>query len=262
MTSAYNALRHSVDRIVNSKVIVDPFPHLEIDNIFPESFYKILLARVPSHKMFLPEKEGVFRMNIISDPCGGIDQTTIFESRAQEKEKIFWDSFQISYFGDEFITALLNKFETFPEEDVYMCGRLIIDRLNAGFGPHTDRYDKVISLIFHIPSAPINEHGFETMLFKPKDPNFEDTGEHYTYDDFDEVKRISYHPNKLFCFKVMSNTGGIGSWHSYHQDTDLDRLTIKAFIQRDIDSDEVRRVVDETKHRSKRWRDEKNLNSY
>ena len=261
MTSAFNAIFHSITKINQSKVINHPFPYLEIDDIFPDDFYRILLARVPSQKIFHVENENVLRLDLINDPAGGGEWPTVFDSRAPQKEKDFWNQFLEAYMGEEFISTLLNKFETFPEDDVYMCGRLCIDKLNSGLGPHTDRFDKVISLLYYIPSTNIVEKGCETILFEPKDSNLEATNEHYTFDEFNEVKRIEYRPNKLFVFKVQQNVDGAGSFHGYHQDADIDRPTIKTFIQLDLDPDYVREQVELTKHRSRRWRKEKELDN-
>ena len=256
MTSAYNAVWHSINRISQEKVIAHPFPHMEIDDIFPESFYRILQARVPSYTFFENENENVIRLDILNDPAGGGVWSTIFETKAPEKEQRFWADFEEAYFREEFINALLLKFEAFPEEEVYMCGRICVDRLHSGLGPHTDRFDKIVSLIFHIPAKPINHPGCETIILKPKDPNLKPTDEHYKFDEFNEVKRISYRPNKLFCFQVLRDVNGVSSFHGYHQDADVDRRTIKCFIQRDIDPEEVREQVESTKHRSRRWRQE------
>lgn len=251
MTSAYNSILHSIKKIEQTELIIEPFSHLEIEDIFPEIFYKIMLARIPNIRHFTQENENVLRLDIINDPAGGGEWPTVFESRAPDKEKNFWEQFQDVYFGEMFINCLLEKFNTFPDEDVFMCGRLCVDQLNSGLGPHTDRYDKVISLIYHLPIVEINEPGCETILLEPKDKDLEATSEHYTFEEFDEVKRISYKPNKLFCFLVGDN-----SFHGYHQDTDINRKTIKTFIQRDIDPDEIREYVESTKHRSRRWRKE------
>ena len=256
MTSAYNSILHSVMKIEQAELIKEPFPHLEIEDIFPEIFYKIMLARVPSIRHFTQENENVLRLDIINDPAGGGDWPTVFGSRAPEKEKNFWNQFQEVYFGEIFINTLLAKFDTYPDEDVFMCGRMCIDQLDSGLGPHTDRFDKVISLIFHLTTDENTPPGCETIILEPKDPNIEATDEHYSYDEFNEVKRISYKPNKLFAFKVCREVGGVNSFHGYHQDTDLNRHTIKMFIQRDIDPDEIREQVEATKQRSRRWREE------
>ncbi len=256
MTSAHNAVIHSISKIAQTEVIQSPFPHMEVDNIFPESYYQILLARIPDLSYFSSENENVLRLDLVADLAGGGKWNHFYDGQKFEDKIInFWLDFVEHYMGETFVELILTKFETFPEENVYMTGRICVDRKGSGLGPHADRFDKIVSVLYHIPRSLIHGNISGTKLFTPKDPNLIATDEHYTFEEFNEVKNLTYSPNKLVLFETFRNRNGISSWHGFRHDDIGDRASIKTFIQRDLPVEEIRAEINKTRHRSRRWRD-------
>lgn len=256
LTAAQVAVPWTLKKLMNAKVIDKPFPHVEIDEIFEPNYYKHLLWHFPLIKNFKRENESVRRLDLLPDPAGGgswpieshVTHFDVFE---------FWDNFRTVFFNDAIRHEFLRLFRKQINNDNYFCGRLVVDGKNSGLGPHTDRFDKMISIIYHlpVPNCPIPSNT-GTMLLEPKLKDMKITDEHYSYDEFDIVKYIDFKPNKMFAFEVMRNEGGVSSFHGYKQIEDYQRQTIKCFIQRKMDPAKVREEVEKTKHRSRRWRKE------
>lgn len=253
------ALWYTLDKVKNAVVQTDPFPHVEIEDIFPVPYYGELICNIPLLRQFHPENESVMRLDLVPDPVMQQDQYKwLIDNRLRGSGMLsFWDNFREVYFSKVLEQHVLELFNIKPREKTYMTGRLCIDMQGSGLGPHTDRLDKVVSLIYHIPyDMNPQQPTCETLLFKPKDPNISVTAEHYSFGQFDEVKRIKYKPNKLFAFQVMRNQGGVSSFHGYNQTSRYNRQTIKTFIQRELPVSVVRAETSATKSKARRWRKE------
>lgn len=233
-------------RIKNAEIVSYPYPHIEVEDIFSPEMYVGILANFPN-TCILPKSRSYSRqLDIVPDP--GVKDS--YEGKYEYINVLsgfeydFWDRFKLRFFEGEFVETLMKKFNV-RDNDYYACGRLQIETEGAGLGPHTDRKDKLISVVFYIDE---NEDACGTELCKPK-KTFKAGERHYGYDDFEIVKSLSYKPNKMIAWPVVPN-----SFHSYHQSKPTERRTIKFFIQHFEDPIELQGRIAETKQYADDWR--------
>jgi len=122
MSFIINSISESIKR---SNVCWEPFPHIEVRDLFPEDYYKSILENFPKKDCFALAAENVWRLDLIPDPAGGIEYN--IDDNILEPQFSFWDNFRKSYMSTETIRLFLNKFniEENPE-DLFACGRLNI----------------------------------------------------------------------------------------------------------------------------------------
>lgn len=206
MTSAHNALVHSISQIAMTPVIWEPFPHYEVENIFPESYYQTLLARIPDLSFFIPENESISHFDLVIDLAEDGVCNIFDEINLEDKVKDFWLDFVEYYMGEEFVNLILNKYQTFPEENVYMTGYISRDKEGSDLGIYTERFNKVAVILYQISRKDI-------------------------------CSSIS---NKMLSFKMVENIDEISSYYNYQFNENIEMKYIKTFIQRDIPINKIR----------------------
>lgn len=257
--------KHIVKAIVDSSVIADPYPHVVIDDYFPDEFYKHVLTNFPKKEsMISPFNEvrtysNIWQLDIIADPfVKGSSNNAWSYSNADLDPSTFalCETINALFKSKKIVEAWRNKFALDTELDLFQVGRLAIDGFDAGLGPHIDRDDKIISNVLYLSEGHEPKHDCGTHLLRKKSKaDLSETvkHDHQRYDDFEVVKTVEYIPNRLIGWRVVPN-----SWHSYHQLFDGDRKTIKFFVQEKLDSyvelQEKRRVG---KDSSQDWRADK-----
>lgn len=195
-----HVLDHFLEQISAAPVISFPYHHFHIEQIFQESFYEQLLCHLPDVSYF--------------------DQLELYPKRhylnfGKELEHLpfplflFWKQLATHLYSDEMISALLEKFQpqlkrrfgnTFSKAKLAVDVALIRDQSNFSIGPHTDHPNKVISLLFYLPSS-LDQSHLGTSLYLPKDRSFLCDGlKHHPFKDFDKVHTVPFIPNSLFGF--------------------------------------------------------------
>lgn len=178
-------LGHLAYKICNAPVHRFPFPHIYVENVFPDDFYARLIANLPPEGDY-SESTARYNGRQFADPAS----TDIFD-RFNTQE---WLSIACSPFKHD----IQARFQTAPQ--VHTDLRLIRDHENYAIGPHTDAPWKVLSYLFYLPSDDsLKQHG--TSIYLPHDPTFRCIGgPHHKFDRFTRIFTAPFVPNSLLAF--------------------------------------------------------------
>lgn len=200
-------LSHFVDRLREAEVLLDPYPHFCLDNIFPDEYYRELLQNLPASESY----ENLYEVTTLKlDHFRHRDQrdmTDGWTNALPAAQKSFWDDFDSWFLGEEMARAVL---QTFPDQMRERFGehwpstsvesQLIRHRPGYFLGPHSDLHTKLVVLLIYLAPDESTAH-LGTSLYRPKDPNFTcPNSTHYDFPDFIKVKTAAYKPNSLLAF--------------------------------------------------------------
>lgn len=177
------------DILMGAEVVMDPFPHIYIENALPAWLHADLLEHMPKSKAWvsLEKARGTkgYPKRFVATP---VDEV--------------WAVLANSLKTELFKRALCQKFGVDPAGLTHEA-LLIRDLPGYKIGPHTDSPAKVISALFYLQG----EEG--TSLYVPRQEGFTcPGGPHYSFNKFKRVKTIPFKPNSLFVF--------LKSDHSFH----------------------------------------------
>ena len=145
-------------KILDAPILQEPFPHIQVEGVFEEGFFKEILRNLP--------KPSESKSSQTVQALGG-----------------FWSQIEID--GEAIAEKLGVK------ADLYKL-RLVRDPPGYQLGPHTDDPKKVFALVFYLKG----ENG--TSLYVPKEKGFEHDGlAHLKFSDFERVKEIPFIPNSV-----------------------------------------------------------------
>jgi len=202
-----NPLTHFVNRLREAEVLLDPYPHFCLDNIFPDDYYRTLLQNLPSSTSY----ENLYEVTTLKlDHFRHRDQRDMnagWTDAFPSEQKEFWNSFDWWFLGDEMAQAVL---QTFPNQmrarfgaqwpSVSVESQLIRHRPGYFLGPHSDLHTKLVVLLIYLAPDESTAH-LGTSLYRPKDPSFScPNSTHYEFKDFIKVKTAPYKPNSLLAF--------------------------------------------------------------
>jgi hypothetical protein len=225
-------------QIANAPVRQYPFPHVYVRPVFPEAFYRELIARLPPTAIMKNIAEaGTLKQ--ISDDAGTVkamaeqprwitDLATIEEHEEATGNGTLWRDVSEWLLGDPFRELIMRKFsvgitERFRAGTKLGCeveARLVRDFTNYSIGPHTDTPRKLVSLLFYLPKDESLRHT-GTSLFVPVDPAFRCDGSYWhKFKSFRNVATMEFVPNALFAFLKTDR-----SFHGVEdiQDEDIER---------------------------------------
>lgn len=235
---ALEAVQHTIKSINDAKLIESPFPWFHVKDFFPQDYFETMMFRWPGKEVMGQPRWYSRQMDLVPDPCieevcdGKYHYKTLLEPPTWN----FWEDFERSYFTQNFGRALLNK--TWKEtpyhgDDFYSCGRLMTDLKGSGIGPHTDRKDKLVSMVVYMSGIGGAPRG--TQLLIPKDGNKKfEMARHYTWPDFLVSEEVTFAPNTAVMWGVHKD-----SFHAFDQDTFCDRMNIKYFVQKHVNVKDI-----------------------
>ncbi len=195
-------------RIANAPVQRYPFAHFFIEDVFPQDFYRDMLARLPGAGAYTPIDEtgtvgrGSYRDRHVCD----LEQAVKDEASAGNER--FWADLDGWLMSEDFSSLIVGKFRPAIDErfgegvrlGVSTDCRLVRDFTNYAIPPHTDTDHKLVSLLFYLPRDDSKRH-LGTSIYAPRDSGFAgDGGKHYKPELFRHVARMPYVPNALFAF--------------------------------------------------------------
>jgi hypothetical protein len=207
--------QHVIYRIANAPLREYPYPHLYVESVFPDEFYR-------SVRKYWPDGASMASLAESGRVTpGAYPDRFILPFAAEEIEKLprekrdFWRDFGSWFLGDRFMRALLQKFSSdiqrrfgsaLHRQSFQVDSLIVRDRVNYQLGPHTDAARKVLSFLFYCPrDASMNHLG--TSIYEPVDPGFRcPGGPHYPHDRFIRVATMDYRPNSLFAFFKTDNS--------------------------------------------------------
>jgi len=194
---------HFKDRVGNTPITYDPFPHMHVGNVFPDEFYRKLL-------------EHRFRVKLqMLDP--NRPERRIGDLKADDESE-FIAEFATVLLGDEFRINIAYMFGV--SAGVKAEAQMLCDVPGYKLGVHTDIPTKIMTGLFYLPHTSSGaEYG--TGLYISKS-GYEDNGfgEHEPGGDFERVKLIPFVPNTALFFPRLN-------W-SYHavERSEIDRWLI------------------------------------
>jgi len=204
----FDVEQHVCYRIANAPMLRYPFPHLYVESIFPEDFYRELRARLPSLESYtrIDETGTVAKGRYQSRYVCSL--TELEEKESAAERGTFWMELNRWLAGDEFARTILEKFrfalpERFGEHvepRIETDNRLVRDFTTYAIPPHTDAPRKLVSLLFYLPPDG-SMRGLGTSIYAPKNPALRCEGTaHHSFEAFKRVATMEYRPNTLFGF--------------------------------------------------------------
>ncbi len=200
---------HVLSRIMAAPIKRLPSPHFFVENVFPEDYYRDLLANMPDDDTFTclgdtgRVPKGAYRERFVFLPTK--DHIGALSNGKRE----FWRDLGEWLYGERFFHSMLSKFAQsaatrFADklDKIKLTPEVLVvrDRTNYSIGPHTDAPHRFLSMLFYLPSDAGREH-LGTSLYMPLDRSFTcEGGPHYDFDKFVKVDTMPYRPNSLFCF--------------------------------------------------------------
>jgi hypothetical protein len=213
-------LRRFIERKIGGATLQkSPFPHLVIENFFPNELYEKIMVYNP----FLANRgeewlSAAASNNVTSrTPYHARKQINFHANAAFEarpEAAAFWNDLKSCFLSDPWFEGVVQKkYDEYfqlrfgdlagePEFLTYFRKELFLQRHEPGYyiGPHTDIPTRVFTCIFAFASA----SGFEeygTELLAPKDPLVRCWGnDHYAPDGFAVKKIAPYSPNNFLLF--------------------------------------------------------------
>jgi hypothetical protein len=202
-------LAHVVDRLRASEVVLEPYPHYYLENVFPDDFYQALLSHLPGSTAY----QNLFEVTTLKlDHFRYRDQRDLSDGWTEKlpaELKDFWNRFNEWFLGPDLAEAVLDSFaeplrarlgdkESWPAVSVE--SQLIRHRAGYFLGPHSDLHTKLVVLLVYLAPDESGAH-LGTSLYRPKDPSFTcSNSAHYPFEDFVRVKTALYKPNSLLAF--------------------------------------------------------------
>jgi hypothetical protein len=190
-----------VEKILTSKIIQDPFPHIIIDNFLDDKLYQKLIDEVHSNDLF---------NNTFSDH----NRSTVMCWDGDYKENIILDH---RYYRNIFVSILLNnkiresifskfiKNKNLHNDIMFQHNGTSIQldcfRGNYEYPIHTDIKGKLITI----------------LLYLPKDNKMSHLGTNVYNDKKELYKNVEYKKNRLVCFSpVQEHDPKNNKFISYH----------------------------------------------
>jgi hypothetical protein len=202
-------LAHIVERLGAAEVLLEPYPHYYLENVFPADYYQTLLENLPESSAY----QNLYEVTDLKlDHFRHRDQRDFnqgWTGMLTGEVKEFWQRFHEWFLGPALAHAVMRSFSTqlharFGDEqswpEVLVESQLIRHRAGYFLGPHSDLYTKLIVLLLYLAPDDSAAH-LGTSLYRPKDPAFScPNSTHYPFEDFIRVKTASYKPNSLLAF--------------------------------------------------------------
>ncbi|HJU55908.1 MAG TPA: 2OG-Fe(II) oxygenase [Pyrinomonadaceae bacterium] len=199
-------LAHFAARLGEAEVVMEPYPHYYVENVFPDDYYRELLAHLPESAVY----QNLFEVTTLKlDHFRHRDQRDFNEGWTKTlpgELREFWENFNRWFLSPELAQAVLHSFAAqLPDEkswpEVAVESQLIRHRAGYFLGPHSDLYTKLVVLLIYLAPDESASH-LGTSLYVPKEPGFRcPAGTHYQFEDFVRVKTVPYRPNSLLAFR-------------------------------------------------------------
>ena len=196
-------------RIANTPILSYPFPHQFVTSVFPEDYYAQLVAALPPTEAYRPlAQSGTVSQSDAYAERFACDLVDAEEREAERSEGHVLADLAGWLMGKSFRDFLLRlyqrhivkRFGTDAGMRTDIDGRLIRDFSHYAIGPHTDKAQKLVSLLFYLPHDSSMQH-LGTSIYAHLDPSFRcPGGPHYEFTNFRRVATMPYVPNSLFLF--------------------------------------------------------------
>ncbi len=213
-------LQHAVGAVEDTPAETDPFPHISIENIFPEDIYRRLVRAFPAEN-HLTKANPKHHTN----EYGGSTRRrmALCEESLQQigrAEHALWATVRAVIGSPEFrgvvfdkvASGLCRRFSTTPDQlakiPAFPRGQIYCESDGYRIAPHPDTSEKIVTMQFAFPEdeslAEIGTEFYQRSL-NPLHLLREPRG-------FVIAKTMPFLPNRAYAFSVL-NTVGLKSWH-------------------------------------------------
>jgi hypothetical protein len=225
--------KHFSQQWQNAEFINEPYPHIFIENVFPEDFYQQLTDHAP-------DNDNLYTLNSLGRVGKGYPTTRkIFSLDAKGMQvlegemKSFWTSMSKWIASEEFTGPILRKFnplikKRFEGKKYKLTAEALYvqDEPTYALGPHTDSESKVITLLFYLPRDE-SMRNLGTSMYVPRDAAFVcEGGPHHSFDKFTLFKTAPFIPNAMFGFFKTNN--------SFHGVEPIDQKVLRNLMLYDV----------------------------
>jgi hypothetical protein len=202
-------LGHVLERLRASEVMLEPFPHYYLENVFPSEYYRALLNYLPGSNVYQTLfdvsslKFDNFRYRYQRDLNEGWTDILPRELRN------FWSDFNGWFLSSQLAQAALDSFAEalrarIGEKQSWPAASVEAQLIRHGAGyflkPHSDLHTKLVVFLVYLAPDDSAAH-LGTSLYRPKDPGFRcPDSSHYPFEHFVKVKTLPYKPNSLLGF--------------------------------------------------------------
>jgi hypothetical protein len=161
--SAFRAVEKSSELVANVVASSKPFPHLILDNVFPQDYYELMLENVlDTHttKGDLFHRRSAVKPRYTLILLGNVTASE-HDSDLNKRKVEFWRCHYLAYGTRQFTSALLRPFRAIVErryngtikydaDKFYQAMSLVQDRDSYFITPHTDVYTKFVTNLFYL----------------------------------------------------------------------------------------------------------------
>ena len=236
---------HFAYKYINSPINIFPFPHLYVQDIFPDIFYSQIQKNLPAQNLLtslpdlFPDQPGFrnYKDRYVMD----VNKNESINKIEKDKQE-FWRELGSNLKKKEFSGLLRSKFKYYLDmrfkylENVSFETELLLinDKKNYSLGPHNDHPRKVISLLIYL-AKDFSQKESGTSIYIPKDPNFivqNKEYQHYPHEQFHKVMTMPFVPNSAFSF-IKTNTSFHGVEKLEAEETDRWLLLFDIFLDKD-----------------------------
>lgn len=207
--------QHIKARLDATDVSLYPFPHLLVENFWPDEVYKNFHAHDPlieNNDLARPWLKKHNSNNPHYQIRKQIDLYKLMEYPSSEHID-FWRTIHDVLFEDNwYLDQIHQKNQTYfatlygpmcKENTWYnhVVQEWFVQKHDVGYfiGPHTDRLDRVFTNIWTFAKDD-DHHELGTSLYVPQDGDISHGGRHFGFEGFTKVKQMPFAPNCLFVF--------------------------------------------------------------
>jgi len=189
---ARDALSHTLERIRNSALKFEPFPHLIVDQIFTDTYYAHILRNIiNATESTLFKKRGPLKPRYSLDLVNAAEQSRQAKQVNLKEKILFWKCHYQTFGASEFTEHITNSFSSVLNKRLgrdyysklsrraptkkprfFQRMNLVQDRDKYFISPHTDVAEKFITMLFYL--APIKNdfrlRDAGTLLLAPSNP--------------------------------------------------------------------------------------------
>jgi hypothetical protein len=200
---------HVLYQIFNAPVRAYPYPHIYVENVFPDGFYAEMRENWPSASAFVPLAD-TGRV-----PAGAYPERFVLPitpdgiATLTSERREFWSNFLSWFRGQNFCLSMIDKFEPYVRkrlgDDIDRCDfsadvLAVRDLTNYSIGPHTDAPHRLVTMLFYCPEDDSRPH-LGTSIYWPLKSDFRCRGgPHYPFAQFKKITTMPYKRNTLFAF--------------------------------------------------------------
>ena len=219
------AKEHTIRRISETPLRMEPFPHLVVNEVFPPAFYAEMQRRKMADADYVPlNRTG--RVSAGYSPARLCfvppkpDNAHATSAQPDSENVKFWMDFFAAYddaaFRQAWVTAFADSLAArvrqdpalFPNgtTDIRSEFLLMRDKENYVLTPHTDAPSKLISALFYLPP---DDSGLMlgTSLYEIKDKTrVVHGGYHEARDGFELIATLPYRANTMLAFPNLKDS--------------------------------------------------------